>query len=65
MAYGLQIIDQLDNAYEWLRQTREDAGIHHGVWDIRRNWATAKSELITKLSNNTYHLQALKRHYKP
>ena len=62
MAYGLQIIDQLDNAYEWLRETREDAGIHHGVWDIRRNWPTVKAELITKLSNNAYHLQALKRH---
>ncbi len=60
--YGQQIIEQLDAAYDWLCEAKQDAGASHGVWDIRRNWLQVQAELIIALTNNTYRLKPLKRH---
>lgn len=47
----------LDAAFSWLLENRDDAHPNNDVWDVRRNWPSVKAELRFRLWRGEYVFQ--------
>lgn len=55
-------LEDLENAFEWICEIREDYSANSDIWRLRREWDSIKLSFLAQLNNGSYQFSLLDRY---